>query len=154
MSLRPRSRGSPGITPRQVNKWCRGQAAVPVWAGLIAVTLLERSPEALALDLEEASQECTLPNARRGEGGCLGQPTAPEVTEPLRVPTERAKEDRHRERVPPRRPPLCSAGAPPQAGGSPPHGGPLPPRLHPKPHAATEHYSDVSWPAVDVRGEF
>jgi len=50
-----------GITPRQVNKWCRGQAAVPVWAGLIAIMLLERSPEALAIDLEEASQACSLP---------------------------------------------------------------------------------------------
>ena len=28
-----------GVTPRQVNKWCRGQAAVPVWAGLIAALL-------------------------------------------------------------------------------------------------------------------
>jgi len=52
-----------GVTPRQVNKWCRGQAAVPVWAGLIAVILLERSPEALAIDLEEASQGDTAPQA-------------------------------------------------------------------------------------------
>jgi DNA-binding transcriptional regulator YdaS (Cro superfamily) len=51
-----------GITPRQVNKWCRGQAAVPVWAGLIAVMLLDRSPEALAIDLEEASRGCPTPS--------------------------------------------------------------------------------------------
>lgn len=50
-----------GITPRQVNKWCRGQAAVPIWAGLIAVILQERSPEALAIDLEEASRVCPAP---------------------------------------------------------------------------------------------
>jgi transcriptional regulator with XRE-family HTH domain len=50
-----------GITPHQVSKWCRGQAAVPVWAGLIAVMLLERFPEDLAIDLEEASQRCPTP---------------------------------------------------------------------------------------------
>ena len=50
-----------GITPRQVNKWCRGHAAVPVWAGLVAVILQGRSSDALAIDLEEASQECTTP---------------------------------------------------------------------------------------------
>lgn len=50
-----------GITPRQVNKWCRGQAAVPIWAGLLAVILEDRSPEALAIELEEASQACTAP---------------------------------------------------------------------------------------------
>ena len=50
-----------GVTPRQVNKWCRGQAPVPVWAGLLAVILQERSPEALAIDLEEASQGCPTP---------------------------------------------------------------------------------------------
>lgn len=55
-----------GITPRQMNKWCRGHAAVPVWAGLIAAMLLERSPEALAIDLEEASQECSLPDRPSG----------------------------------------------------------------------------------------
>jgi len=55
-----------GVTPRQVNKWCRGHAAVPVWAGLIAVIVQERSPEALAIDLEEASQGCPAPE-------CLSQ---------------------------------------------------------------------------------
>jgi DNA-binding transcriptional regulator YiaG len=50
-----------GVTPRQVNKWCRGQAAVPVWAGLITVMLLQRSPEALAIDLEEACLALTAP---------------------------------------------------------------------------------------------
>ena len=48
-----------GVTPRQVNKWCRSQAPVPVWAGLLAVILQDRSPDALAIDLEEASQAGT-----------------------------------------------------------------------------------------------
>ena len=45
-----------GVTPRQVNKWCRGRAAVPAWAAVIAVVLHDRSPEALTIDLEEALQ--------------------------------------------------------------------------------------------------
>jgi hypothetical protein len=45
-----------GVTPRQVNKWCRGRAAVPVWAGVIAVVLQDRSLEALTLDIEETLQ--------------------------------------------------------------------------------------------------
>jgi len=42
-----------GVTPRQVNKWCRGQAAVPAWAGLLAALLQDHSPEALTIILEE-----------------------------------------------------------------------------------------------------
>ena len=42
-----------GVTPRQVNKWCRGQAAVPTWAGLLAALLQDHSPEALVITLEE-----------------------------------------------------------------------------------------------------
>ena len=45
-----------GVTPRQVNKWCRGRATVPVWAGVIAVVLQNRSAEALTIDLEETLQ--------------------------------------------------------------------------------------------------
>jgi transcriptional regulator with XRE-family HTH domain len=45
-----------GVTPRQVNKWCRGRAAVPTWAAVIAVVLQHRSSEALIIDLEEALQ--------------------------------------------------------------------------------------------------
>ena len=37
-----------------MNKWCRGQAAVPAWAGLLAALLQEHSPEALTITLEEA----------------------------------------------------------------------------------------------------
>ena len=43
-----------GVTPRQVNRWCRGQAAVPAWAGLLAALLQNHSPEALLISLEEA----------------------------------------------------------------------------------------------------
>jgi len=42
-----------GVTPRQVNNWARGRAAVPRWAGLIAVMLDEQSPETLTVRLEE-----------------------------------------------------------------------------------------------------
>ena len=38
-----------GVTARQVNNWCRGRAAVPRWAALIAVVLTEHSPEALTV---------------------------------------------------------------------------------------------------------
>jgi DNA-binding transcriptional regulator YdaS (Cro superfamily) len=50
-----------GVTPRQVNNWCRGRAAVPVWAGLIAVVLQDRSPDALTIDLEETRQALAAP---------------------------------------------------------------------------------------------
>ena len=43
-----------GVTPRQVNKWCRSQAAVPVWAGLLAALLQDHSPDAMTITLEEA----------------------------------------------------------------------------------------------------
>ena len=55
-----------GVTPRQVNKWCRGQAAVPVWAGLLAVILQDRSLDALAIDIEEASRGYTAPKHSSG----------------------------------------------------------------------------------------
>ena len=45
-----------GITPRQVNNWCRGRAAVPAWAALVAVLLEDHSPEALTIMLEEVLQ--------------------------------------------------------------------------------------------------
>jgi hypothetical protein len=44
-----------GVTPRQVNNWCRGRAAVPQWAALLAVVLAEFTPETLAIMLEEAT---------------------------------------------------------------------------------------------------
>lgn len=42
-----------GVSARQVNKWCRGRAALPRWAGLLAVALRELSAETLAIMLEE-----------------------------------------------------------------------------------------------------
>ena len=51
-----------GYTTRQVNNWCRGRAAVPAWAALIAVLLDGRSPEALTIMLEEVLQ--TLADAK------------------------------------------------------------------------------------------
>jgi transcriptional regulator with XRE-family HTH domain len=44
-----------GLTPRQVNNWARGRAAVPIWAGLLAVVLQDHSPEALTIMLEETA---------------------------------------------------------------------------------------------------
>jgi DNA-binding transcriptional regulator YdaS (Cro superfamily) len=44
-----------GVTPRQVNNWCRGRAAVPKWAAALAVALAEFTPEALAIMLEESA---------------------------------------------------------------------------------------------------
>ncbi len=43
-----------GVTARQVNNWCRGRAATPRWAMILAVVLQERSPEDLTMALEEA----------------------------------------------------------------------------------------------------
>ena len=54
-SARPRSRGSSGLPPRQMNNWCRGRATVPVWAALIGALLQDESPEALMITLEEAT---------------------------------------------------------------------------------------------------
>ena len=44
-----------GVTPRQMNNWCRGRATVPAWAGLLAALLQDHSPEALLITLEEAT---------------------------------------------------------------------------------------------------
>ena len=41
-----------GVTARQVNNWCRGRAAGPRWAMLLAAVLREHSPDALAMLLE------------------------------------------------------------------------------------------------------
>ena len=46
-----------GVTPRQVNNWCRGRAQAPRWALVLAAILAERSPEELALTLDEALSE-------------------------------------------------------------------------------------------------
>ncbi len=47
-----------GVTPRQVNKWARGHAAVPRWAALLAIVLEDTSPEALLLMLGDTQLSC------------------------------------------------------------------------------------------------
>src|ERR1700712_1473033 len=42
-----------GVSARQINNWARGRAAVPAWAGLLAVALEELSPDRLALMAED-----------------------------------------------------------------------------------------------------
>ena len=42
-----------GVSARQVNKWCRGRATLPRWAGLLALALRELSAETLTIMLEE-----------------------------------------------------------------------------------------------------
>lgn len=42
-----------GVTARQVNNWCRGRAAVPRWAALLAIVLADISPEELEIRLAE-----------------------------------------------------------------------------------------------------
>jgi len=44
-----------GFSPRQVNNWCRGRAAVPPWAAALAVLLEERAPEVITMLVEEAA---------------------------------------------------------------------------------------------------
>jgi DNA-binding transcriptional regulator YiaG len=43
-----------GITTRQINAWCRDQAATPRWALILATILQQHSPDALTMALEEA----------------------------------------------------------------------------------------------------
>jgi hypothetical protein len=50
-----------GVTPRQVINGCRGRAAVPVWAGIIAVVPQDRSPDALTINLEVTLQALAAP---------------------------------------------------------------------------------------------
>lgn len=42
-----------GITPRQVNNWARGRAAVPKWAALLVVALDGLTPDGLEIMVEE-----------------------------------------------------------------------------------------------------
>ena len=42
-----------GVTARQVNNWVRGRAAVPQWASLLAIAILDLSTEELATWLEK-----------------------------------------------------------------------------------------------------
>jgi transcriptional regulator with XRE-family HTH domain len=42
------------LTPRQVNNWARGRAAVPKWAALLPVALDKLTPNGLAIMIENA----------------------------------------------------------------------------------------------------
>jgi transcriptional regulator with XRE-family HTH domain len=44
-----------GVTPRQVNNWCRGRAAVPRWAALLAIVLDDTTQDALTIMAEETA---------------------------------------------------------------------------------------------------
>jgi len=50
-----------GVSPRQVNNWCRNRAKVPRWATLLAVVLHEHSVEALTINAEEILSAPALP---------------------------------------------------------------------------------------------
>jgi transcriptional regulator with XRE-family HTH domain len=71
-----------GLTPRQVNAWCRGHAHTPRWALLIAALLRHHSPDAMAIALEEALLRDD------GSDGTPEQSTGPASSSP---PTDRAK---------------------------------------------------------------
>ena len=43
-----------GVTARQVNAWCRGQAITSRWALILATILQQHSADALTIALEEA----------------------------------------------------------------------------------------------------
>lgn len=43
-----------GLTPRQINNWCRGRAAVPPWAAALAALLDQHSPDAIEMMVDEA----------------------------------------------------------------------------------------------------
>jgi DnaJ-domain-containing protein 1 len=44
-----------GVTPRQVNNGCRGRAAVPKWAALLAIVLEDTTEDTLAIRTEETA---------------------------------------------------------------------------------------------------
>jgi len=50
-----------GVSPRQVNKWCRGRAAVPRWAAILALALRELSAETLAILHDELTTVVAKP---------------------------------------------------------------------------------------------
>lgn len=50
-----------GVSPRQVNNWCRDRARVPLWATLLAVVLQQHSPETLVTNAEEMLLPPALP---------------------------------------------------------------------------------------------
>ncbi len=70
-----------GVTTRQVNKWARGRAAVPQWAGLMAVALIEQSADSLI---------CSLAAAQFSWAEVLGVSPDAEPTEARRAMTRLA----------------------------------------------------------------
>ena len=50
-----------GVSPRQVNKWCRGRATVPRWAAILALALRELSVETLAILHDELTAAVAKP---------------------------------------------------------------------------------------------
>lgn len=50
-----------GVSPRQVNKWCRGQAVVPRWAAILALALRQLSAETLAILHDELTAAVARP---------------------------------------------------------------------------------------------
>jgi transcriptional regulator with XRE-family HTH domain len=61
-----------GISPRQVNKWCRGHAAVPRWAAVLALAMRELSAETLMILLEELQGTSHRAGARNPALGRTG----------------------------------------------------------------------------------
>ncbi len=47
-----------GVTARQVNNWTCGRAAVPRWAALLVIDLVDTTPDALLLMLNDAPLSC------------------------------------------------------------------------------------------------
>jgi transcriptional regulator with XRE-family HTH domain len=63
-----------GLTPRQVNNWARGRAAVPIWAGLLAAVLQDQSPDALTIMLEETAASTLMTAANTDTTGQIEMP--------------------------------------------------------------------------------
>ncbi|MEE3504035.1 hypothetical protein [Acidiphilium acidophilum] len=51
-----------GVSPRQVNKWCRDRAAVPRWATMLALALRELSLETLTILYDELTTAVARPH--------------------------------------------------------------------------------------------
>jgi transcriptional regulator with XRE-family HTH domain len=63
-----------GLTPRQVNNWARGRAAVPLWACLLAAVLQDHSPDALTIMLEETAASTLMTEANTDMTGQIETP--------------------------------------------------------------------------------
>ena len=82
-----------GVTPRQVNNWCRGRAAVPVWAAILTRVLqhrLSRSPDHRSRGSQPGPDRASGPKALTRSFSQIATPA-----EPLRVAPEIAKGGRH-----------------------------------------------------------